>query len=315
MGLHGAGAGIGVGNGLGGYASSDATVVAELSMIYENISTIRDLRHKFIRLSLQGDTDNPKDEPGWKIYPPAPETVSGPTGQPRAWNDDGNGDSSITGQSRKLGKDIGADFNIDDLLPLPGKSDMLFKLDDGGVFQVYENSESIGMETPVVPIPPLREWYIALDRVITAAADGPSKSYAYRRLQFLEKRYELYALANEYQETVDSKRVPHRDFYNVRKVDTHVHHSACMNAKHLLRFIKSKMKKCPDEKVIKRDGKSLSLKEVFESIGLTAYDLSIDTLDMHVRLIIPLTPIPSDVFRHIRTLSIVSIGSTSNTIL
>lgn len=57
-----------------------------------------------------------------------------------------------------------------------------------------------------------------------------------------------------------------------------------MNAKHLLRFIKSKMKKCPDEKVIKRDGKSLSLKEVFESIGLTAYDLSIDTLDMHVSL-------------------------------
>jgi AMP deaminase len=29
------------------------------------------------------------------------------------------------------------------------------------------------------------------------------------------------------------------DFYNVRKVDTHVHHSASMNQKHLLRFIKS----------------------------------------------------------------------------
>ena len=28
---------------------------------------------------------------------------------------------------------------------------------------------------------------------------------------------------------------PHRDFYNVRKVDTHIHHSAAMNAKHLLR--------------------------------------------------------------------------------
>lgn len=220
MGIHGAGAGIGLGTGQGGYASSDATVVAELGMIYENIATIRDLRHKFIRLSLQGDTDNPKDDPGWKIYPPAPETVSGPTGQPRAWNDDGNGDTSINGQSRKLGKDIGADFNLDDLLPVPGKGDMFFKLDDEGVFQVYENSESVEIETPVVPIPSLREWYIALDKVITAAADGPSKSYAFRRLQFLEKRYELYALANEYQETVDSKKVPHRDFYNVRKVDS-----------------------------------------------------------------------------------------------
>lgn len=75
-----------------------------------------------------------------------------------------------------------------------------------------------------------------------------------------------------------------------------------MNQKHMLRFIKSKMKKCPDvrlrgsrsggdpyadhrdemqEVVIFRDGKHLTLRQVFESLNLTAYDLSIDTLDMH----------------------------------
>ena len=47
-------------------------------------------------------------------------------------------------------------------------------------------------------------------------------------------------------------QAPHRDFYNVRKVDTHVHHSACMHQKHLLRFIKSKLRKEPDEVVIFR---------------------------------------------------------------
>lgn len=31
-----------------------------------------------------------------------------------------------------------------------------------------------------------------------------------------------------------------------------------------------------------RDGKDLTLAEVFASLNLTAYDLSIDTLDMHV---------------------------------
>jgi AMP deaminase len=62
------------------------------------------------------------------------------------------------------------------------------------------------------------------------------------------------------------------------QVDTHVHHSACMNQKHLLRFIKSKLKKESDEVVIYRDGKHLTLLEVFESLNLTAYDLSIDTL-------------------------------------
>lgn len=33
--------------------------------------------------------------------------------------------------------------------------------------------------------------------------------------------------------------------------------------------------------VIFRDGKELTLEEVFKSLNLTAYDLSIDTLDMH----------------------------------
>ncbi|KAG8679674.1 AMP deaminase, partial [Ceratobasidium sp. 395] len=71
------------------------------------------------------------------------------------------------------------------------------------------------------------------------------------------------------------------DFYNLRKVDTHVHHSSMMNQKHLLRFIKHKMKHYPDDVVIVRDGKELTLREVFASLNLTAYDLSIDTLDMH----------------------------------
>ena len=55
----------------------------------------------------------------------------------------------------------------------------------------------------------------------------------------------------------------------VAQVDTHVHHSACMHQKHLLRFIKSKLRKEPDEVVIFRDGKYLTLKEVFESLSLT----------------------------------------------
>jgi AMP deaminase len=54
-----------------------------------------------------------------------------------------------------------------------------------------------------------------------------------------------------------------------------------MNAKHLLRFIKSKLRKEPETLCIVRDGKPLTLREVFESLGITAYDLSIDTLDMH----------------------------------
>uniref|UniRef100_A0A0D9X393 AMP deaminase n=1 Tax=Leersia perrieri TaxID=77586 RepID=A0A0D9X393_9ORYZ len=94
-------------------------------------------------------------------------------------------------------------------------------------------------------------------------------------------KFNLHLMVNADRELLAQKAAPHRDFYNVRKVDTHVHHSACMNQKHLLRFIKSKLRKEPDEVVIFRDGTYLTLKEVFESLDLTGYDLNVDLLDVH----------------------------------
>lgn len=62
-----------------------------------------------------------------------------------------------------------------------------------------------------------------------------------------------------------------------------MHVSSAMTRKHLLRFIKNKLKTCPNEIVIIRDNKKLSLSDVFKSLNLTAHELSVDTLDMHVR--------------------------------
>ena len=77
------------------------------------------------------------------------------------------------------------------------------------------------------------------------------------------------------------KEVPHRDFYNVRKVDTHIHAASSMNHKHLLRFIKKSLKTDGDRIVCKNGDKEMTLKEVFESMNLTAYHLTVDKLDMH----------------------------------
>ncbi|KAI5776656.1 hypothetical protein EDC01DRAFT_681312 [Geopyxis carbonaria] len=278
-----------------GYVNRDPTLSAELSTIYTNIQKVLDLRHKYLRVSLQGHTDNPKDEPSWKIYPPPPPPVwvddfarPGDTSNPPHLNESNAAEKSFWAgsgtqnyeKSRKPGHDVGEDFVYDEC-EIPSEDEMVFRLDDKGVYQVYENKKALNTDMPIVSIPAIREYYMDLDKVLDISSDGPSKSFAFRRLQYLEGRWNLYALLNEHQEMADSKRVPHRDFYNVRKVDTHVHHSASMNQKHLLRFIKSKMKKCPDEVVLFRDGKHLTLAEVFASINLTAYDLSIDTLDMH----------------------------------
>lgn len=270
------------------HANNDPALSLELSAIYTNIQQVLDLRHKYLRVSLQGHGDNPKDDPSWSIYPPPPPPVWVDPNRPVEFQSDettgadaGPGNEKQNAEKRrKPGENIGEDFVFEDC-EIPGADEMVFRLDDKGVYQVFENKKALDADLPIVTIPTIREYYMDLDKVQDISSDGPNKSFAFRRLQYLEGRWNLYVLLNEHQEMADSKRVPHRDFYNVRKVDTHVHHSACMNQKHLLRFIKSKMKKCPDEVVLYRDGKHLTLAEVFASINLTAYDLSIDTLDMH----------------------------------
>ena len=275
---HFAGDVLGAAQGMLNTTPGDDAVTSELNVICRKILKLLDRRSKYIQLSLQGPGDNPKDHFDWKVYPAPPEP---------AWEGDNetgrfNDTSRPEQKRRKMGQDIGEDFDMAECLPLPEASDWVFKLDGNSVYQVYETYDPTCPNQPVVQIPSLRDFYMDLDAVIDVSTDGPAKSFAFKRLSYLEGKFQLYTLLNEYQEIADSKKVPHRDFYNVRKVDTHVHHSACMNQKHLLRFIKSKMKKSPDEVVLFRDGKHLTLKEVFESINLTAYDLSIDTLDMHV---------------------------------
>ncbi|XP_033118747.1 AMP deaminase 2-like isoform X3 [Anneissia japonica] len=153
-----------------------------------------------------------------------------------------------------------------------------------GVVQVFE-SASCSEQQEVINLPqPDRESFLADMNILMALiANGPIKSFAYRRLSYLSSRFQLHSLLNEMKELAAQKTVPHRDFYNIRKVDTHVHAASCMNQKHLLRFIK-KMIKQDSEKFVyfdKKEKRMMTLKEVFDSLGLTAYDINIDTLDVH----------------------------------
>lgn len=45
-----------------------------------------------------------------------------------------------------------------------------------------------------------------------------SKSFCYRRLQYLSSKFQMHVLLNEMKELAAQKKVPHRDFYNIRKV-------------------------------------------------------------------------------------------------
>ncbi|KAF8895649.1 hypothetical protein BD779DRAFT_1467019 [Infundibulicybe gibba] len=282
------------------HAAELITVPSEHTALFKSFQRCLDLRDKYMLKSRQRLGDNPKDYDGnfrgfdderadvsgvrpdadyaanqpssnnftpWKIYPRPPPPHWHWTDKEKVVSSDGH---------QKESQD---EFRFEDCA-IPDAHPWSFEIDEKGVFQVYDPARE-GSDGPVFDIPSIREYFIDLDYVLGVISDGPTKSFAFRRLKYLSSKFIMYTLLNEFQELADMKRVPHRDFYNLRKVDTHVHHSSSMNQKHLLRFIKSKMKRSPDDVVIFRDGAELTLEQVFQSLKLTAYDLSIDTLDMH----------------------------------
>eukprot|EP01133_Synstelium_polycarpum_P008425 gene8425-9911_t len=151
-----------------------------------------------------------------------------------------------------------------------------------GVYYIYSSEKDRVDDQPLYSVPhTLNSYYKDLNNLMRFCSYGPAKTFCFKRLRLLESKYNMHILLNDTVELGHQKCAPHRDFYNVRKVDTHVHHSSSMNQKHLLKFIKRKLKECPSEIVIYRDEKYLSLAEVFKSLSLNVDELSVDTLDVH----------------------------------
>merc|ERR1719317_286507 len=151
-----------------------------------------------------------------------------------------------------------------------------------GVYSVYKNEEDKAANKPInYEFVDLETFVTDMQLLCAMISDGPLKSFCFQRLSFLQSKYKLHNLLNEIRELAEQKAVSHRDFYNVRKVDTHIHAAACMNQKHLLRFIKKSLKTDGEMGVVKVGNKVMTLKEVFESMNLTPYDLTIDMLDCH----------------------------------
>ncbi|KAM7348029.1 AMP deaminase isoform 2-T3 [Cochliomyia hominivorax] len=148
-----------------------------------------------------------------------------------------------------------------------------------GVFNVFQNEQS---EEPLIQnYPKLKDFCNDMQIMCNMIADGPLKSFCYRRLCYLSSKFQLHVLLNELRELASQKAVPHRDFYNIRKVDTHIHAASCMNQKHLLRFIKKTLKNSANEVVTVTKGQEMTLSQVFQSMNLTTYDLTVDMLDVH----------------------------------
>ncbi|XP_061598989.1 AMP deaminase 3 [Cololabis saira] len=164
---------------------------------------------------------------------------------------------------------------------IPENLNYELKMKDG-IVCVYDNKEALIQNQPHdLPYPDFETFAIDLSHVLAMIADGPTKTYCHRRLNFLSSKFHLHEMLNEMAELKELKSVPHRDFYNVRKVDTHIHAAACMSQKHLLTFIQKTYKTDADRVVLEKDGQKMTLQQVFHSLNMDAYNLTVDSLDVH----------------------------------
>ncbi|XP_051513189.1 AMP deaminase 3b isoform X1 [Myxocyprinus asiaticus] len=164
---------------------------------------------------------------------------------------------------------------------IPQNLNYCLKMKDGIIY-VYDNEDALKQDQPrSLPYPDMETFAIDLSHVLAMIADGPTKTYCHRRLNFLMSKFHLHEMLNEMAELKELKGVPHRDFYNVRKVDTHIHAAACMNQKHLLKFIQDTYQTEAERVVLEKNGKKITLKQVFDNLKMDPYDLTVDSLDVH----------------------------------
>lgn len=69
----------------------------------------------------------------------------------------------------------------------------------------YNYGTDEGDKKPAFDIPDIREYFVDLEYVLGVIADGPTKSFAYRRLKYLSGKFTMYSLLSEFQELADMK--------------------------------------------------------------------------------------------------------------
>lgn len=127
------------------------------------------------------------------------------------------------------------------------------------------------------------DYLSSIQEIMNVVQDPACKSFCFQRLKYLEKKFDFHIMFNGPLELSETRDIKHRDFYNIRKVDVHVHHSACMQQKELLRFIREKYRTEPNTVVyINEKREMLTLKSIFdEELKSTAYESTIDTLGVN----------------------------------
>mmetsp|Transcript_118560 Transcript_118560/g.221522 ORF Transcript_118560/g.221522 Transcript_118560/m.221522 type:complete len:762 (-) Transcript_118560:187-2472(-) len=114
--------------------------------------------------------------------------------------------------------------------------------------------------------------------VLQTMNDRSCASLCNPRLSELDLKFDLYTHRNANREA-ESQKHGGRDWYQIRKVDTHIHHSACFSQRRLMHFIRVKMRDEPGTVVMKEGEQEKTLMEILGGAGLDEVKVaSVDAL-------------------------------------
>ncbi|KAI5147680.1 uncharacterized protein NESG_00299 [Nematocida ausubeli] len=148
----------------------------------------------------------------------------------------------------------------------------------GGIYAEKSN-DHWSLINDDVAIPSIADYHRDAEFITSLIHNGPLKTFCFQRLEYLELQFKIHTNEFAHKEKMEQKTLSNKDFYNVVKVDTHLHHSASMNSKKLLIYIKKKLRDFPHETVYKdKAGKLHTLQNIFTGINKTVETLCLDSL-------------------------------------
>lgn len=211
------------------------------------------LRDKYMKVSNQRNVDNPINYSDWVNYPSAPV---------KGWHyADEYGKSSYYFDVNEEPRYSGQRFELDDYIETVLKTQLRGQYSHD-VIEHGRNGYAIqGFEHSVKPS--FKEFFQDLSHIINCSTSKIGSLLAAKRIDFLKAKFDSYTLLNENKELYLTKLNPHRDFYNVRKIDNNVTVAMCMSKTHLLYVINEKIKSEPKRVVFDEDGVRLTLEELF----------------------------------------------------
>ncbi|KAL0234637.1 hypothetical protein PCE1_001673 [Barthelona sp. PCE] len=167
-------------------------------------------------------------------------------------------------------------FAITDLPPSRDDIEILYNVSNGFYFASTNGEKAMHKLAPS-----MNEYFRILHSLNYFSSYAKLKAFCYRRLYLLGYRFRMYKMLNKELEKGLQKEVSHRDFYNVRKVDTHVHAASAMNKMLLLDFIRLKLMSDQDRTVfVDRRGEKYTLPDIFTCMGYSPYEMGLDALEI-----------------------------------